>query len=126
LRDDAFPDLRSGANRIYIPVTMGRHKTSEAVERRRLGAEIARRMAARGMKPADLATAAGLDDSQMSKVLGGRAGLSLYSLRRVADALGCTRAELLAAADAPLEEGRRPVRARPAARAVRADPHPQD
>lgn len=57
-------------------------------------------MVAAGKKPADLALAAELDDSQMSKVLSGRAGLSLYSLRRVADALGCTRADILSAADA--------------------------
>lgn len=63
-------------------------------------------MLAAGLAPADLASFAEVDDSQMSKVLAGRAGLSLYSLRRVAAALGCTRAEILAEADAPI---RRPA-----------------
>jgi transcriptional regulator with XRE-family HTH domain len=78
---------------------MGRHKTEEAAERKRIGAVITRRMVAAGKKPADLAAAAEIDDSQVSKVLSGRAGLSLYSLGRVSAALGCSRAEILAEAD---------------------------
>lgn len=79
---------------------MARHRvTGDVAELRRIGSEIARRMAVAGMKPAELASASGLDDSQMSKVLVGRAGLSLASLGRIAKALGCSRAEILAAAD---------------------------
>lgn len=95
----ASPDLCSGSNRIYIPVTMRRHKDEEAGLRKRVGAEIRRRMAAAGKKPADIAGAADIDDSQVSKVLSGRAGLSLYSLGRIAAALGCTSAEILAASE---------------------------
>lgn len=105
---------------------MDRRKREEAVERKRIGAEIARRMVAAGKTPAGIAAAADLDDSQMSKVLAGQAGLSLYSLRRVAAALGCTRAEILAAADEATKASRRPALARSAARAVRGDDHPRD
>lgn len=92
---------------------MRRHKVNgDAADLRRIGAEIARRMAVARMKPAELASASGLDDSQMSKVLAGRAGLSLASLGRIAQALGCSRAEILAAADGDTEPP--PARRRPA------------
>jgi transcriptional regulator with XRE-family HTH domain len=102
---------------------MGRRKNEEAAERKRLGAEITRRMVVAELTPADLAAAAEVDDSQMSKVLAGKAGLSLYSLRRVAAALGCTRSEILAAVDMP--KVRRVAPARSAARVAR-DNHPTD
>jgi transcriptional regulator with XRE-family HTH domain len=90
---------------------MGRRKhAAETTERKRLGAEITRRMLAAGMTQADLAAAAALDDSQMSKVLAGRAGLSLSSLSRVAAALGCSRADILTGMDA---RPRRVVRSAP-------------
>lgn len=100
---------------------MGRRKSEEAGLRRRVGAEIARRMAVAGKKPADLAAAAEIDDSQVSKVLTGRAGLSLYSLGRVASALGCTGADILSAAEA--HAGRRPVPRRAVARELRDEGH---
>jgi transcriptional regulator with XRE-family HTH domain len=96
---------------------MARHKSEEAALRRRVGAEIARRRVAGRKKPADLAAVAGIDDSQMSKVLAGRAGLSLYSLGRVAAALGCTASEILAGAEQdPAPKSRRVVPRRAAAR----------
>jgi transcriptional regulator with XRE-family HTH domain len=91
-----------------------RRKEEEAGLRRRVGAEIARRMSSAKKKPVDLAAAAEIDDSQISKVLSGRVGLSLYSLGRVAAALGCSAAEILASAEPPPSRSRR-VLSRPAA-----------
>ena len=81
------------------------NKRAERDIRRKVGAEITRRSLAAGLQMTALAEAAQINLSRMSKVLRGEGGLSLYSLKRVADALGCSSADLLAEAPAP---GRRP------------------
>lgn len=83
-------------NRNYIPVTMRREK-AEAELRRRIGAAISQHMVAAGKTQADLAAAAEIDDSQLSKVLAGTVGLSLFSIYRIAAALGVPARELLPA-----------------------------
>jgi plasmid maintenance system antidote protein VapI len=67
----------------------------EAAIRRRLGREIAARAAALRIAPTALAEAAEIDDRQMARVFRGRAGLSIYSLIRVAAVLGCSPGDLL-------------------------------
>jgi transcriptional regulator with XRE-family HTH domain len=66
--------------------------------RRSVGAAIESRREACGIGVDALAKASKVDTSQMVKILRGRSGVSLYSLPRIAEALGCTPSELLAAA----------------------------
>lgn len=77
---------------------MRRSRIKEEREiRRRVGSAIEQRRLARGLGVDALAKAAEVDTSQMAKVLRGECGVSLYSLSRIAHALGCTPADILAA-----------------------------
>lgn len=57
---------------------------------RQIVATIERERKAQGLNVSDLAEAADVDLSQMVKALAGNAGLSIYSLQRVAAVLGLT------------------------------------
>jgi len=60
-----------------------------------LGQTIQRLLRERGMKPIDLARRADINRGQLSRVLQGRASLSIESLERVAAALGVAPGSLL-------------------------------
>lgn len=78
---------------------MARHKAAEKRIRKRVGAEVERRRLIAGLTRDDLARAADIDPSQMSKVLRGECGLSLYSLKRLADVFGVPVRDLASALD---------------------------
>ncbi len=78
-----------------------------------MGRTIDRRRAEKNIPVARLADAAGVNLSQMVKVLGGKAGLSLYSMQRIASALDWTLGELAIAAFPPRRRGNTPVPSQP-------------
>lgn len=67
----------------------------------RVGAEVRRRRRAQDKTLAELAGATGLSAPFLSQVENDRARPSMRSLQRIADALGTTAVQLLAAADGP-------------------------
>lgn len=78
----------------------------------RIGSVIEERRSVRGLSEVDLARTASVDDRQMHRVLRGESGLSIYSLARVAAALGWTLGELMYVAFPPIVPGRARVGAR--------------
>jgi transcriptional regulator with XRE-family HTH domain len=84
--------------------------------RERIGEVVDARRAVRGLTESELAHSADVDDRQMSRVLKGKSGLSVYSLARVARALGWTLGELMYVAFPP--NGRRGRRAVPRRRST--------
>lgn len=107
---------------------MARELPEERRIRQRIAAVIEARRIIRGLGEAELAQAAAVDDRQMHRVLKGESGLSVYSLSRVARALGWTLGELMYVAFPP-NKGRRVAPRRRAApvltRAALRDPHAQ-
>ena len=62
---------------------------------RSIGSAIDKRRTKAGISISQLAAAAEVDDRQMKRVIAGKSGLSIYSLGRVAAALGCHPADIL-------------------------------
>jgi transcriptional regulator with XRE-family HTH domain len=93
---------------------MTRNRTEERVIRERIGKVIDARRIVRGLGVEELAKAAAVDTSQLIRVIGGKSGTSLYSLSRIAHALGWTLGELVYVAFPPgKRQGRRgPVKRR--------------
>jgi transcriptional regulator with XRE-family HTH domain len=99
---------------------MARNRVVEEREiRERIGRVIEARRIVRGLGVEELANASSVDLSQLLRVLKGKSGVSLYSLSRIAHALGWTLGELVYVAFPPgKNKGRRPLV--PTRRAVRA------
>jgi transcriptional regulator with XRE-family HTH domain len=95
---------------------MVRNRSEERQIRERIGRVIDARRIVRGVGVEELAKASGVDPSQMGRVIKGKSGVSLYSLARIARALGWTLGELVFVAYPPNKSrGRRPL---PVARSV--------
>jgi transcriptional regulator with XRE-family HTH domain len=80
---------------------MARDLNEEKRIRHRIGVVLEARRVIRGLSAVELAQAAGVDDRQMHRVLKGHSGLSVYSLARVARALGWTLGEMMFVAFPP-------------------------
>jgi transcriptional regulator with XRE-family HTH domain len=74
---------------------MTKARKDEEKLRKVVGAAVARRRKIVGIGVEALARAAGVDTSQMVKVLRGDCGLSVYSLARVATVLQCSCGDLV-------------------------------
>jgi transcriptional regulator with XRE-family HTH domain len=89
---------------------MTRNRAEEREIRERIGKVIDARRVVRGLGVEELAKASRVDTSQMIRVLKGKSGVSLYSLARIARALGWTLGELVYVAFPPVQrKGRRPM-----------------
>jgi transcriptional regulator with XRE-family HTH domain len=88
---------------------MARNRMIEEREiRRRIGRVIEARRIVRGLGVEELAKASRVDLSQLLRVISGKSGTSLYSLSRIAHALGWTLGELVYVAFPPNKrQGRR-------------------
>jgi transcriptional regulator with XRE-family HTH domain len=101
---------------------MARNQTEERQIRERIGRVIEARRIVRGLGVEELAALARIDLSQLLRVRKGTSGVSLYSLSRIAHALGWTLGELVYVAFPPgKNKGRRPLV--PSRRAARSTPH---
>jgi transcriptional regulator with XRE-family HTH domain len=75
---------------------MRRHAEQRKIQKN-VGSIIEARRVAVGLSVSALADAAGVDLSHMVKILRGKSGVSLYSLRRISTALEWTPGELVTA-----------------------------